>query len=124
MAWWCLGGGDEKDRRLETAHRRPMQPDEVLSQPLEGVRDQGPGRARPTSSGGRASSRGRDRGAKVGCCYWPLTAASAASMERAASSCIPGRRWEYVSSVMPMVAWPNLSETTLGCTPCLSSSEA
>jgi hypothetical protein len=42
----------------------------------------------------------------------------------AASSCIPGITWEYVSSVMPIEACPRRSETTFGWTPARADAPA
>ncbi len=45
---------------------------------------------------------------------------SAASTRLAASSCIPGRTWEYRSSVIATVAWPSRSCAIFGWTPLAS----
>lgn len=42
----------------------------------------------------------------------------------AASSCSAGNTWEYVSSVMAMLAWPNRSLTTFAGTLAASAAEA
>ena len=42
---------------------------------------------------------------------------NASSIASASQSSIPGRTWEYVSSVIEMVAWPKSSCTNLTWTP-------
>jgi hypothetical protein len=42
---------------------------------------------------------------------------NASSIASASQSSIPGRTWEYVSSVIEMVAWPKSSCTSLTWTP-------
>ena len=46
--------------------------------------------------------------------------ANASSNRAAAASWRPGATWLYRSSVVEIVAWPNRSRTTVGCTFCFS----
>jgi hypothetical protein len=56
--------------------------------------------------------RGQQHGGQ-GCVHG---GANRASMASAASDCMEGRTWEYRSKVIPTLACPRRSETTLGWT--------